>query len=231
MKKIYITGLALLAVVAFSAVATASAFAENPEWLIKGAAIAAGVKDSTEAAGSLTLSDLEVPIIGTAAVKCEGFFDGTVSSGGKGEITKVLNTSKEEVGEKLTGTALLCSEITNCEGTSSAWPIGLPYASQLELEGTKVIRNMTSPTIHTTGYEIECKAFGVTETDECTESLWLAEMINMLEGGLSNDLLEVIKEVRKHHCTLSGGESGDMEGEILIDAAEELSVSGDGVMD
>jgi hypothetical protein len=232
MKKIYITGLALFAVVAFSAVAAASAFAEAPEWLVKGVAIPAGVKDATETSGALTLSDLEVPIIGTGAVKCEGFFDGTASSEGKDETTEVLNTAKEKIGEKLTGLALLCSKVTNCEGTSSAWPVGLPFKTQLELVGTKVIDDTTSlATEKLLGYEIECKAFGITVTDTCTQELASPELVNMLEGGV-NDLLAITNEENTANCTASGKKSGDIKGEGLVtSSAGEISVSGDGVED
>ncbi|MGA9874515.1 MAG: hypothetical protein WBQ21_01775 [Solirubrobacteraceae bacterium] len=224
MKKIHVVGLAMFAVLAFSAFSVASAFATSLEWLVDGAAVTGAVK--TETTGTLLLADLKVPIIGTASIECEGSLDGTVNTAGKDEITEVLTIEKVKVGAPLVEPSLLCTGQEGCEGNSKIWPVGLPWKTQLELSGTTAIDNTTSAT--KLGYEVECTAFGIKEVDECTQALSAPVLENMLTGS-ENDLLTTFKEENTGSCTLGGEKSSDITGEGLISDTEGLTliVSGD----
>src|ERR1700680_3433958 len=89
-------GLTLFVVFAFGAIAVAPALAyEGPDWWIGESQVTGSVNVETKEV--LTLTDLKVPILGEAAVKCEATLDGTVKSEGKDETTAILNTKGEEV--------------------------------------------------------------------------------------------------------------------------------------
>jgi predicted Na+-dependent transporter len=66
MKKGYMIGLALFAVCAFSAMGVASAFAAS-EWLAAGAVITKTLPAETN--GEFILTDLKIPLVGSAGVK------------------------------------------------------------------------------------------------------------------------------------------------------------------
>jgi hypothetical protein len=225
MKKFHIIGLAAFAVFALSAFMASSAFAANPEWLIDGAAVAAGT--STETTGDLVLSDRGAA--GEPAMLCEGILDGTVGPAGVDEITEVLNTAGVKVTSVLGGSpVLLCPSVRTCQGESEMFPIGLPWKTQLELSGANVI-DLTSAT--KIAYEIVCTILGVKVTDECTQSTAAGIVENML-GETPPDVLVNFGE-QTGNCTVGGAGKGSIEGFGLIFALEGLSltVSGDEVVE
>ncbi|MGA9875012.1 MAG: hypothetical protein WBQ21_04305 [Solirubrobacteraceae bacterium] len=226
-----LTCLSLFAAVAFGVIITASASAASPEWLVNGAAITGTTKIAVESVGSLSLADLDILIIDDGEILCEGSLDGTVSAGGGGEITEVLNTKKEAIGEKLTGKDLLCDEVEGCEGETPVWPIGLPWKTQLELSGASIVNNVFPATAKVLGWEMECDELGVIVDDECTQALLAPSLENMLTGS-ENDLLANFNEQDVANCTASGsGMTGDIMGVNLMfeTAGASLIVSGDGV--
>ena len=95
MRKFQVFGLMLFAVLAFSAVATASAFAEVGEWLVENVKPAEALPAETE--GLLIVARL-VSSTNSAVlqeVDCEGILDGTIGPGVADTVTAVLNLAKE----------------------------------------------------------------------------------------------------------------------------------------
>ncbi|MGH2912058.1 MAG: hypothetical protein ACRDJ3_06235, partial [Solirubrobacteraceae bacterium] len=129
MKKIYILGLALVAMLAFSAIAVSSAFAEFTllaEWLINSLPVAE--LTSVEISGLLLLVDLKGALGNPAGAHCEGLFKGSVGANGEDEITEVLSVPGVAIGANLVGTALECTlqEDPACTGTPLLWVNNLP---------------------------------------------------------------------------------------------------------
>jgi len=154
MKKIQILA-ALCAVCAFSMAAVATASAN--EWLLNGAAITA--KTAVETTGELTLDVLVLGVL-AVAIDCNGAFDGTVGPGAADEITAVLNLEKVEVGKELVGTALSCEVLTSAfeecgkvGELASVWVDGLPWKTELLLNGSVIEDDITSATA---GYHVVC---------------------------------------------------------------------------
>jgi hypothetical protein len=214
MKKII--GLTLFAVFMFCAVTATAALAEGVSlWLFNGVAVT--TPKSVETKWELTFTDLKTPVVGEAAVKCAGVFDGTINAEGKDETTEVLNTAGEKISATpLSGLALLCTDVKNCEGTSEVWPIGLPWKTKLESPGEteEAVDDTTSSS--KLGYEVSCTVLGIKETDECTQSLTAPQ----LEGPSEPGPLMVFKEENAASCTLSKENSGDVSGEGLMTDAE-----------
>lgn len=183
MRKLQTVMLALLAVFALGALFASIASAEVllAEWLENGAAITTA--KASETTGAIKLEDNKAPIVGKAAVTCSGVLAGTVNSNGLGTVTAVLNAAKEATGAPLSGLALLgtgvatgegseCKKATGCaEGGAASpievWPLGLPWTTELELEGTVFVVRVTSAT--EVGYEILCLVLGIDTVDKCTQ--------------------------------------------------------------
>jgi hypothetical protein len=203
---------ALFAVFALSAILAAPAFAESelPEWIVGGSEVTSPT--AVETKESITLTDLKT-LAGETSIRCEDTLDGTVGPEGKDEVTALLNTAGEKIGEKLSGLALLCTAVKGCEGTSEVWPIGLPWKTQLEVTGTELLDDTTSSTAF--GYEAKCTVLGVVVSDECTQTLSVPLLENMLTGE-TPDLLVHFSEVSTANCTLGGEKSGDISGEGLM---------------
>jgi hypothetical protein len=242
MKKFQIMGVALVAVFAFCAFAAASAFAVNPEWLIGGVAVLAAT--SVQTLGKIRLADTKAPIIGEAAVECEGILDGNVNSEGKDEITEVLAangvtsiqsiTLTKELVTGTLGTGLLCTGTAGCEGTDAeVWPDNLPWNTQLELLNGQVVDHIFGNGTDEPGWHIgDCLVFGVETSDLC-EGLTYALIENMLTGS-ENDLLANFVEPPslKVPCLEGGPGSGQaLSSEGLIETLNGavITVSGDEV--
>jgi hypothetical protein len=137
----------------------------------------------------------------------------------------MLNIAKEKIGE-LTGTALKCASHEQCELESKLWPVNLPWKSELELSGTTVIENLMSVKDGSIGWEVECKALGVSEDDICTFTLGEPIIENMtVEKGV----LGILYEENKIECSLSKDKSGDINASGLTKllSGAELEVSGE----
>lgn len=171
MKKLPLVGLALLAVCAFSALAAATASAEEALfllalWLFNGSAVTNELP--VIATGELTLEDLAA-IGGAAAVLCSGILKGWVGPNSTDLITDVLRLD----GTTLIAAALVAPAITGCTILKGAcvnevevWPLKLPWPTELELHATTgryYILILNKP-----GWYILCLgAFGIEATDSC----------------------------------------------------------------
>lgn len=178
MKKFYAIGLALLSALAFSAFATASAFAEEPVWLVKGVAVTSSVE--TESSGELTLIHLAGGFLEPEAViKCSGVFDGTVGSKGADTVTKLLTLGGAEV---TLSSLLECTNVKNCASPLVAAE-HLPWTTQLSLmTNGKILDKFTAGTGGLPAYFIECMSIKITTECEGTTSSTVALVGSSLEG-------------------------------------------------
>jgi hypothetical protein len=135
MRKFRLLGFLLVAVCAFSAVVTASAFALTfalANWLENGNIINAEKLSDIE--GELLFVDLEDGV----EFLCSGIFDGSVGANGTDEITEVLTLGGVRVPELdepgATG-GITCTTIKTCIANKvEVWPINLPYKTELMLD-------------------------------------------------------------------------------------------------
>jgi hypothetical protein len=217
MRKLQIV-LAFFAVFAFGAIAVGSASAELTllaEWLFNGAAIPALLPVTIT--GEVLLSLLEFGIE-VADILCSMIFVGSVGPNGEGEITKILNLAKEEIGVELVGLSLECmvdaSAIAGCGAAGSIadfWIDQLPWLMNLELMESGSFLDRVS----NSGYHLLCLANN--EEELCTQSF--TTVVSNEAGGV----LDKFEPSENIPCT--HGE-GMFEGEGLIAHAEgTLSVS------
>jgi hypothetical protein len=237
MKKFQIIGVAFVAVFAFYAFATASAFAVNPEWLFGGVAVLAAT--SVQTTGHIKLSDTKAPIVGTATIECNGILDGTFNTAGKDEITEVLSSTGTLIksvtltSALVAETGLLCTGVTGCEGTDAeVWPDNLPWNTQLELLSGQVVDHIFGNGTDEPGWHVFCLVFGIGASDLC-EGLNYVLIENMLTGS-ENDLLANFVEPpsTKATCLEGGVGSGQLsstDGLISTLNGAVITVSGDEV--
>jgi hypothetical protein len=125
--------------------------AAQSEWRLGGATLGESVV--TGWTGSVKLTDGAIE----SAVKCEDTAEGSVTTGGAGEITKL--------------TASKCAAVSgSCEASRSvtAEAVHLPWRSELvTVEGTTRMKLVSSGK-GTPGFKYECKVLGVPFKDECT---------------------------------------------------------------
>ena len=168
MKKIHPVGLMLLAVGAFSAFTSVSAFAltfELANWLENGALVAANKAATTE--GELLFEN----VLNSAAFLCSGKFDGTVGANGDEEITEILNLSGVKIAELdeagATG-GFACTNLKLCT-SSEIWPVNLPFKSELMLdtEGGFYDLILKNAAGRLPAYFLLCTVLGIDATELC----------------------------------------------------------------
>lgn len=170
--------LALFAVFAFSAIASASASAL--EWLVKGLAFTGALE--VETTGSLLLIHLAGGFLEPEAIiECTGTFDGTVEGGasGFGTVTALLDSKKLAV--SLTN-KLSCTSIKTCEKTTDIFvaPQNMPWLTTLEaMAGPLNLVLFSSAGSGNPAYEIECLVLGGLHETLCEgeTSAWLEAMV------------------------------------------------------
>jgi hypothetical protein len=221
-------GLALLAIFAFSVVATATASAELfllAEWLYNGATIPSELL--VESSGELLLEDNKVPILGKAMVLCSGILDGFVGPGSADLITEVLTLGKVAISRTaLVGAALECVNQENCP-EPLVWAVNLPWTTELELhedpgpEEDYVVLILGKP-----GWEVECMGLG--QTDTCTaetEAGFLLDNTTPTPTALFSEEITELMGLGLANCTLGGAATGIVEGEGLIEHPEGGTIS------
>jgi hypothetical protein len=212
MRKIHILGLALFAVLAFSAVATSAAFAVS-EFLVGGAPAIA--EQPGESSGTLKLTDLTS--FGEATVECTGILVGEFMGANDFLVLMVLNLNKELI--ELGLLALECEGSGLCEKAGAlVWPEKLPWLAEVVLDaGTTFLIHLTEGEEGgMPAYASSCKTFlGQTE-DEC-EGLVSGKLENMAEGLLAIfSLAEVEAEGEQSLCKFTNGKTGHLAGEGLL---------------
>jgi hypothetical protein len=212
MKKITKLGLALFAVLAFSGIGAAAAFATaGEEWLVSSTAVPLGstfhVEIETANAGGLSLEDMGKG--SPTNILCTGSGLGFVSSDG---------TALQE-----TAVASACVTDAGSCGEPLALALNLPWETELVLAGTEIRNLIKKGTGGEPGYEVTC--FGIFH-DSC---LGVTSV-----GGLENMGTETPPDVlfsfsttlsEAGTCTIGGAGEGLVSGEILIFALEGLSLA------
>ncbi len=230
-SRIVGVGAALLAVVAFSAIALASSASAAivyllAEWLNNNVALTSTILG--ESVTELLLEDTKVTAAGKmpVSVNCLGLLIGDFGPDGADDLTEVLNSAGEPINlTPLVETAVLCEKETLCE-SGKAWAVNLPWLSLLELweEGTSsgFVVLLTSPTSEkkTVGWYTECTILGVKGTDECTTAEGAAEAPeNNAQGVLAifSETVTALFGLKLAVCTGSGNEeTGVVEGTGII---------------
>jgi len=225
MRRTHLLGLALLAIFAFSVVATATASAELfllAQWLFNGGTILSELL--VESPGELLLEDNKVPILVKAMVLCSGYLDGFVGPGSADLITELLNLTKEPISKTgLSGVALVCTNQENCP-EPLVWAVNLPWETELELhedpgpEEDYVVLILGKP-----GWEVECMGLG--QVDTCTaetEGGFLLDNTTPTPTALFSEEITELMGLKLANCTLGGPETGIVEGEGLIEHGDEM---------
>jgi hypothetical protein len=152
MRKIKVLGVAVIALVALSAVAASSAFALESVWLVNGAKPTAAVATDSTGANFL-LEDTKSADIVCATVTDEG----NVGPGAADKTTAVV--------------------FNNCVASGAACtvtPLFLPWETKVELVGGVFKDKVTKA-----GYKSECTILGIKVTDECKKEGGFIELSNL----------------------------------------------------
>jgi hypothetical protein len=220
MRKTYLLGLAMFAVLAYG-VAASSALALESVWLVDGAKPVVGVAADVE--GLLELTDLNVPGVGAVTVHCEGLFDGLIGPGKEDLIEEVLTTGGVKV--ELPGAGLICKRVTtNCEEPTvkdiELWPENLPWLTEIELMAVAptwldLFESGAGGTLP--AYELLCLILGLNVEDLCEGLTSLALDENTIENdviGLFDFNEPILSEAGV--CSQGGANAGVLLGEGLI---------------
>jgi len=230
MRKIQVFGLVAMAVCAFGALTSSSAFALGfaaAKWLDNG-------KEAT--AGSLTTTEAELLFENAklgAAILCSGIFDGTVGAAGVDEVTAVLTLggvnvlALDETGA--TGGIKCTAETPTakiCEAESEIWPAKLPFKTQLDLDTEEVEKYFDL--VVEGEYFILCLVFGVSIDELCVAAAGsFGSVENEVGGVIATGAVSPLGE-----CTKANGEKekevGLIESEftlISLNSGDTLSVS------
>jgi len=210
MRKIQILG-AFIAVLAFSALAVASAGATL--WLKEGKSLTSPVASTSS--GTIVLVH-KGGSTGNSRVECTGVFVGKTGAGAKDEITLVENLTHTEKD------LVVCKTLEGCfTSTPTVHAVGLPWATELvletrkhEAEEIKGTWDKQSAAGEGPGYEVEC-LFGIKVTCRGTEFAFF--LANDPTGALFDYLGAISGEAK---C--SDGGIGTIEGKGL---AEGFTVS------
>jgi hypothetical protein len=206
MKKINILGLALLAVFAFGAIAATSAFATTPEWLVDTKALALGETFHVETTGTLLLADLSFGV----SLSCKGSGLGLVGA------------DKTDLIETATATSCVLDPGSASCGTPFAKAVHLPWLTELlEPVAGEWRDDITSGGSGAPGWEVTCNGF---LTDTCTTEAGATLMSNMA-GEVPPDVLANFNQGSIANCSFGGNSSGEVSGEVLIEALEGLSLA------
>jgi hypothetical protein len=218
-------GVALLAVLALSALAMASSASAAPtyllaEWLDNSIALISTMLG--EAVGTLLFEDLEVMAIGklAAAVVCSLILEGDYGVNGADDFTEDLSLEDVEIGlVALVGKPLLCTKETLCED-AEGWAVNLPWLTLLELweEGAQsgFVDLISSNGNGNPGMYIECMVLGVKTQDECTATQLVAEVTDPAEADFS-EAITLLFGAKLANCSGSAKlETGVLQGAFLL---------------
>jgi hypothetical protein len=219
MRKFQI-GAALFAVLAFSAIAVAPAFAEaETKFLVSGVVATAGTILLSESIGEgLLLEDMKGGLTGGAAeVLCSGFNLAEILSATDLDIISIFGLTQTDPG---TGATLItdCTNEGGCPSPIEVLALNLPWLVELLLEGANVVVMLLEGGSGAPGWEVTC--FGV--KDACTgtanvEFSNVESMVNTTFGVLSN--------LTPANCSRGGAGEGLVEGTVLFETENGLSLA------
>ncbi len=135
MRKIQLSGVALVAMLAVGVFSAASASAAVvtllAEWLVDGTAVTEGQSFNTETVGTLLFEDQKTPL-GASDFICSDKLDGTIGFDGLDVISEILTLTGLAISKVgLSGEALACETVSVCE-EALVWPINLPWNTLLK---------------------------------------------------------------------------------------------------
>jgi hypothetical protein len=206
MRKTYLFGLALVAMLVFSSLVASTASALS-QWLANNNTIATALEAETK--GLLLLDTLEAGFL-VVAIDCNGTLDGTVGPGIQDSVTDVLNAAGEVITElgAAPELALECkvetSVLNGCGAvgsTAKVWVDNLSlttvpvkvWKSEILLEGTTFLDDFTGGGAgKEPGYEVECSN-GATDLCEGPVSAILTND-PLPEGGVLGTFTEATNE-------------------------------------
>jgi hypothetical protein len=215
MRKFQI-GAVLFAVLAFSAIAVASASAT--EFLVSGVTATAGTILLSESIGAgLLLEDMKGSLTGGAAsVLCSGFNLAEILSATDLDVISIFGLTQTDPG---TGsTTIKCTNESNCPEPSEVKALNLPWLVELSLEGTTILAHLGTGGAGAPGWEVTC--FGVKDT--CTGEAFVEfanveSMVNATFGALSNSTPAT--------CSRGGVKEGLVEGTVLFETETGLALA------
>jgi hypothetical protein len=231
-------GAALLAVVAFSAMAVASSASAITFllafWLSDGNTV--GVTTLVETSGELLLENEKSSAGRAALTKCSGILDGFVGANSADDITEALTLGGASISlTALTGTSVTCELEAVCESSSKVWPEHLPWLTELELweesptsSGYVDLLLPTAGAGGNPGWYVECKTALLTVSEECTSPEAGASQTNVVSGveAAFSEAFTLLFELKLALCTGNNEESGNVEGTgVTVIPGKVLSVS------
>jgi hypothetical protein len=232
MRKTYLFGLALVAMLVFSSLVASTASALS-QWLANGNPIAAPLETDTE--GLLVLDVLEGGFL-VVAVDCNGILDGTVGANVHDSVTDVLNTAGEVITELGVAPelALDCkvetSVLNGCGAVGSLAEVwvdnlsltaGTVWNSEVLLEGTTFLDHFAGGGPgKEPGYDVKCSNGASVLCDGLVNAILTNDPLP--EGGVLGTFTETTNE-----STCSSGRISHLIGEglTLLLNGEALQVS------
>jgi hypothetical protein len=205
MKTIKTFGAALLALLACG-VLSASA-AEAYEWQIGGSPLTKA--EAVESTSTVTFENTKEGYEFSCAIARKG----TVSTGGKGEITSIASSG----GAKAISCTLKHSD-ADCESAMEIEAVGLPWATELVAVGGELRDKLTA----THEWKVKCKEVGgLTRTNSCNATGSVGP--HNVNGGVEQI---ADSDSPRTGCSLDGGEAFVTKGaELLTASAGTLSIS------
>jgi hypothetical protein len=218
MKKLHIIGLAVIAVFAFSAAVTTSAFALESVILVNAVKPTAAVTVTSASSGKVLLEDM-----GTLAarVECEGVTnEETLEAGGKNIVIKKVTFTKActtpAKAEKLNGTeeANACTSVDAGESVSA---LHLPWLAEVVLSAGVFLTSLVAAAGGgAPGYKVECNTALGLVTDECSTEKGTTTLTNNAGGTITAAFPAAPVEAEFANCTIGGNLQGLVTGSIIF---------------
>jgi hypothetical protein len=219
MRRFKLLGVVLLALFAFGVLTAASASATIvfllAEWLAGGVGLTAELLVESE--GELELVSLNAGGFGiTTKLLCSGILDGTIGPNGLDFISDLLTLAGVEIPlTALTGTALLCLEVTGGNCTEpEVWASGLGWNTLLELMEVNGVSFFVDLILNG-GWYAQCLVLGVTASETCTAAEAAVEVTNEAGGVIDNTFSDAFQELaglKLANCSVGGNETGEVNG-------------------
>ncbi len=166
MRKIQVFWLVLVAMCAFSALASTQAFGALTfalaQWLANGSLILEALLSDAE--GGILFEDL----LTGATFLCSGLFEGTVGPESADEITMVYSlpgtTLIAELDEATATGGIVCTEGLTLCSKAEIWPVKLPWLTEVELD---VETGLFYELITGAEYNLLCEVLGMDKVELC----------------------------------------------------------------
>ncbi len=182
MRKIQVFWLVLIAICAFSALASTQASAALTfalaQWLANGNLILEALLSDT--IGGFLIENL----LTGAAFLCSWLFEGTVGPESADEITMIYTLSGgliEELDETSATGGLVCTEGLTLCSKAEIWPVKLPWLTEVELD---VETGLFYELITGAVYNLLCEVLGMDKVELCEIVAGTASELLNVTGGV-----------------------------------------------